>query len=113
MPANETSDPSEIRSDEFHPASRSAYRWLKGFMVTNSEDYRKYKLAIEMAAESGNRQAQICLGTINRLKYSQPVSDRYLLGLAWTILHLHDHDAMEGVAQMRIDSAYPKLESEL
>lgn len=102
-----------IYDGEFHPAARSAYRWLKGFMVTNSEDYSRYVLAIDIARGSGNRQAAICWSTIQRLKYSQSVSDRYLLGLAWTILHLHNHDAMEGVADHRIDSAYPKLEDEL
>lgn len=107
------SDPTEIRSDEFHPAARSAYRWLKGFMVTNPEDYSRTKLALEIAAEDGNRQAQICMGTINRLKFGQPVSDRYLMGLAWTVLHIHNHEAMEAIAGRRIDQAYPKIESEL
>jgi hypothetical protein len=107
------SDPTEIRSDEFHPAARSAYRWLKGFMVTNPEEYSQYRLAIEIAAIDGNRQAQICWGTIQRLKDGRPISDRYLMGLAWTILHMHNHEAMEGVADKRIDQAYPKIEAEL
>lgn len=106
-------DPTEIKPDEFHPAARSAYRWLKGFMVTNQADYLRYKFAIHTAAESGNRQANICMGTINRLATGKPVSDRYLLGLAWTILHLHNHDAMEIIASAAVDPAYPKLETEL
>lgn len=106
-------DPSELTAEEFHPAARSAYRWLKGFMVTNQADYLQYKEALAYAALAGNRQAEVCMGTIERLRKSQPVSDRYLMGLAWTILHLHNHDAMEAVAQQRIDPAYPKLESEL
>ncbi len=108
-----SADPSEIRAEEFHPAARSAYRWLKGFMVTNPEDYARTKLALEIAAESGNRQAEIAVGTIKRLKYSQPVSDRYLLGLVWTILYLYNFESMEGVAAHRIDSAYPKDATEL
>lgn len=106
-------DPSEIRADEFHPAARSAYRWLKGFMITNRDDYLRYKEALASSALAGNRQAEICMGTIERLRTSQPVSDRYLLGLAWTILHLHNADAMEAIADARADRAYPKLESEL
>lgn len=106
-------DPTELTPEEFHPAARSAYRWLKGFMVSNPDDYRQYRLAIEIAAASGNRQAEVCLGTIERLKRGQPVSDRYLMGLAWTILHLHNNDAMEAIADKRLDPAYPKLESEL
>lgn len=106
-------DPTELNGDEFHPAARSAYRWLKGFMVTNRKDYLQYRMAIEIAAASGNRQAIVCQGTIERLRNGQPVSDRYLMGLCWTILHLHNQEAMEAVAARRIDRAYPKLESEL
>lgn len=100
------SDPTELGSTEFHPAARSAYRWLKGFMVTNTEEYTRTKFALRMAAESGNRQAEVCMGTIDRLAAGQPVSDRYLLGLAWTILQVHNYEAMEGTAQQRIDQAY-------
>lgn len=106
-------DPTTIKDGEFHPAARSAYRWLKGFMMTNPEDYTRSRLALSIAAESGNRQAQICMGTIERLASSQPVSDRYLLGLCWTILYLHNFEAMEGVADRRLDAAYPKDETEL
>lgn len=106
-------DPTELRADEFHPAARSAYRWLKGFMVTNSGDYTEYKKLLAAAAMTGNRQAAICIGTIDRLALAQPVSDRYLLGLAWTILHLHNHEAMEAIGDRRLDPAYPKIEEEL
>lgn len=106
-------DSSEIKDGEFHPAARSAYRWLKGFMVSNPEDYLRYRTALEMAAGSGNRQAEICLGTIARLRAGQGVSDRYLMGLCWTVLHMHNHEAMEAIADKRIDMAYPKIEEEL
>lgn len=107
------SDVSEIKIDEFHPAARQAYRWLKGFMISNQEDYLRYRTAIEIAAASHNRQAEICLGTIERLKNSQPVSDRYLLGLCWTILSLHQKDDIEMIASRRLDQAYPEDETEL
>lgn len=108
-----TTNSSDIQADEFHPAARSAYRWLKGFMVTNPEDYLRSKEALANAAMAGNRQAIICMGTLERLATSQPVSDRYLLGLAWTILRLHNHEAMEDVASRRLDPAYPEIEEEL
>jgi hypothetical protein len=75
-------------------------------MVTNTKDYARHREAIASAALSGNRQAIVCMGTIDRLVTGQPVSDRYLLGLAWTILHLQNYEAMEGVADKRIDRAY-------
>jgi hypothetical protein len=101
-----SADPTEIRPDEFHPAARSAYRWLKGFMVSNADDYVRYRTAMSIAAASGNRQAQICMGTIDRLRASQPVSDRYLLGLAWTILSIHNKGELEATAEQRLDPAY-------
>ena len=107
------SDRSTIGADEFHPAARSAYRWLKGFMVSNPDDYIRTRTALSMAAESGNRQAQICMGTIHRMQHSEPVSDRYLLGLAWTVLQLHNHEAMEAIAEKRLDRAYPQDDTEL
>jgi hypothetical protein len=67
---------------------------------------------LNMASETGNRQAQICMGTIGRLQRSEPVSDRYLLGLAWTILSIHNQDAIETVADKRIDQTYGPSSSE-
>jgi hypothetical protein len=104
-------DPTEIRAEEFHPAARSAYCWLKGFTISNPEDYMRYRTALSIAAETGNRQAQICMGTIRRPQDSQPVSDRYLLGLAWTILLLHNPEA-EKIADVRIYRAYGPDNSE-
>lgn len=108
-----SADPSVIGEGEFHPAARSAYRWLKGFMVTNPQDYLQYKEALASAALAGNRQAEICMGTIERLRTSQPVSDRYLLGLCWTILYLHNADAMEAISSARVDMAYPPSSEEI
>lgn len=106
-------DPTELTGAEFHPAARSAYRWLKGYMISNMEDYSRTKLALSIAAESGNRHAIVCMGTIDRLAKGQPVSDRYLLGLCWTILYIHNFEAMEAIADKRLDQAYPKDETEL
>ncbi len=105
-------DVTEIKADEFHPAARQAYRWLKGFMITNQGDYLRYKEALASAALSGNRQAEICMGTIDRLATAQPVSDRYLLGLCWTILSLHQKEDIETIAANRLDRAYPEDETE-
>lgn len=38
-------------------------------------------------AIDGNRLAEVCSETISRLINNQPVSDRYLLGLAWAMYH--------------------------
>lgn len=99
------SDPTELRSEEFHPAARQAYRWLKGFMVASPADYSRCIIALSMAAAGENRQAEICMGTVERLRTGQPVSDRYLLGLCWTIMSM-SNPGIESVADKRIDRAY-------
>jgi hypothetical protein len=37
------------------------------------------------SALEGNRLAEICGETLERIMTGQPVSDRYLLGLAWAM----------------------------
>lgn len=108
-----TKDTTELTPEEFHPAARSAYRWLKGYMVNNAEDYRRLRVSLQISADEGNRQAQVCMGTIERLENGQPISDRYLLGLAWTILSIHNKGALETVADKRIDRAYDHDDKEL
>lgn len=96
-------DRSEIRVEEYHPAADSAMAWLKGYMVQHPREYLMHKEALASTALSGNRLAEICMGTIDRLANGEPVSDRYLLGLAWTIMKLANHDEMELTENMRID----------
>ena len=43
-------------------------------------------------AIEGNRAAEICLSTYNRLEKGEPVSDRYILGPAWFIRELREND---------------------
>lgn len=52
------------------------------------------KIKLELAAEilsscvPGNKHAEICMETLNRMNTGKPVSDRYILGLAWYIRHI-------------------------
>lgn len=64
--------------NEFHPAAHSALAYVikNGF---------KYVECFASASLSGNRLAEICSETLRRLLNNETVSDRYLLGLAWTI----------------------------
>ena len=43
------------------------------------------KEAFASCAIENNRLAEICLETLRRLEAGEPVSDRYLLGLAWAL----------------------------
>lgn len=59
--------------------------WFKRFMVTKPLEYLRIKESIYSTALSGNKLANYCVGTIERLAAGEPVSDRYLLGLAWLV----------------------------
>lgn len=77
-----------LETGEVHPASYEAWDYIKKL------DPSRYCIHIEAltsAAMSGNRLAELCMGTIERLKNKEPVSDRYLLGLAWTLKRLEEN----------------------
>lgn len=76
-----------LNEKEYHPAADSAMRYLN--------DLGKLKLMsyIEPFASTaieGNRLAEICHETLHRLLAGEAVSDRYLLGLAWTIRGMNE-----------------------
>ena len=81
-----------ISSDTLTPGevplmAHEANRLVTGYLIIH--DVFILKEAMASCALSGNRTAEICLGTLNRLLNNEPVSDRYLMGLA---LFLLDYD---------------------
>ena len=80
-----------IKDGEYHPAADGAMEWLKDFMLTNPTEYLKIKESLASTALSGNRLSELCVSTIYRLAKSKPVSDRYLLGLAWTVRQVYEN----------------------
>lgn len=76
-------EPGTLAVGEYHPAARHAYDWIrKNILDTNN--------AMDWLQAFGNcsvenKLAEICSGTLKRLINKQPISDRYLLGLAWTL----------------------------
>jgi hypothetical protein len=72
----------EFAPGEPHPAALAAMAWLQKIPLP---ELFQWKEAFSSLAIDNNRLAEICLGTLDRLLSGKPVSDRYLLGLAWTI----------------------------
>ena len=67
----------ELLPTEFHPAALGAFVYVRE------------KLNDPLIEESfANRLGIICLETIRRLESDKPVSDRYLLGLAWALMRM-------------------------
>lgn len=71
-----------LTEKEYHPAADSAMKYIKSL---SSKELFHWQESFASCAIEGNRLAEICSETLDRLMTGQPVSDRYLLGLAWTI----------------------------
>jgi hypothetical protein len=83
--------PGTLRLGEPHPAARDALQYVAelGFMRQSALMESFSSCAIE-----GNRFAEVCGETLRRVMHREPVSDRYILGLAWAIRGM---DSLENV----------------
>ena len=78
--------PGTLRIGEPHPASHDAYRYVNDL----SFDRKSILMAsFSSCALSGNRSSEIAAETLRRVMHGEPVSDRYVLGLAWQIKSLN------------------------
>ena len=82
----------ELKPSEPHPAAGEAFAYVKGLSV---EKLYRYLEAFYSCAIEGNRLGEICAETINRIIKGKSVSDRYLLGLAWTLRNMELGDGIE------------------
>ncbi len=71
-----------LEPGEPHPAAHSAFKYVKTQITPIMIE------SIASAALSGSRSAEICHGTLERIRNGDPVSDRYVLGLAWMLLEI-------------------------
>ena len=86
----EPGSPGTLNIGEPHPSSPAAFAYVKAQILKNP-------LLIESISSVGlsddNRLAEICGHTLARIINGQPISDRYLLGLAWMIKSLEEHES--------------------
>jgi hypothetical protein len=75
-----------LNHDEWHPMAEHAVQYVRSNLSAHTIE------AIASCAIEGNRAAEICMGTIHRLQNREPVSDRYILGLAWMLREMKDND---------------------
>ena len=76
-----------LKLGEFHPAALIAYSYVGKNLTFMMRE------AIASTALSGNRLAEVACGTIRRIDNKEPVSDRYLMGLAWLIYSIKELEA--------------------
>ena len=67
---------------ESHPAAMEALAYLRDMGMGELIQWQE---AFSSCAIEGNRLGEVCSETLRRLMRNDPVSDRYLLGLAWAI----------------------------
>ena len=79
--------PGTLKLGEPHPAAFKAKDWIS---TIPSDKLFTYLESFASLALSGNRLAEICCETLNRLMAGKPVSDRYVLGLAWALRDLYN-----------------------
>ena len=91
----------ELNVGEPHPAALTA----KAYIATQGwETLAMWQEAFASCAIEGNRLGEICSETLARLIKGQAVSDRYVLGLAWTIKTMEERDGFKhpGSASRRV-----------
>ncbi len=87
-----------LKEGEPHPVAYGAKQWISDYLVGKLPNHSA--INVEMLVESlastalsGNKTAEICLSTLQRLLNGEPVSDRYVLGLAWLLRGMKDDRA--------------------
>jgi hypothetical protein len=73
----------ELAVGEPHPAANSAMEYISSM---DMKDLVMWLESFASCAIEGNRLAEICSETLHRMMQGKPVSDRYVLGLAWTLM---------------------------
>ena len=76
-----------LNEKEPHPASSSALVYISSLGLQKLFEYSE---AFASTAIESNRTAEICHETLRRLLAKEPVSDRYLLGLAWVLRDMEE-----------------------
>jgi len=77
-----------LKLGEVHPSAHNAFSYIKStFLHPKSLLYRE---SLASCALSGDRLSEICCETLDRIEKGEPVSDRYVLGLAWALKDMED-----------------------
>jgi len=84
---NDTDQRGTLKIGEPHPAAHSALRYIQEL---GPEQHSILLESLSSCAVEGNRLAEICAETLHRMMAGEPVSDRYVLGLAWMVRDMED-----------------------
>ena len=88
---NETYGLDTLNYGEAHPASCLALEYIRSVPPVKMGLIRE---TLASCSVEDNRMAVICSGTLRRLDAGLPVSDRYVMGLAWAVKELAESSAI-------------------
>lgn len=74
--------PGELAPTENHPAAHEAFHFIK---TLDPNDLMMWRENFASMALAGNRTAEVCHHTLERIMEGKGVGERYVLGLAWVI----------------------------
>lgn len=77
---------STLTEGEPHPSALDALEWV---LSLGTKELTLQLSIYSSCAIEGNRLGEICAGTLDRLLNNKPVSDRYILGLAYALRECH------------------------
>lgn len=80
MSKKKTEERETLKAGEPHPSAYKAREFISRIPL---KDLMMYQESFSSCALEDNRLAEVCSGTLHRLMNGLPVSDRYVLGLAW------------------------------
>jgi hypothetical protein len=72
----------DLERGEPHPSAQSALEFVGSHSLAELAVFQE---SFSSCAIEGNRLAEICSETLRRVMHHEPVSDRYILGLAWAM----------------------------
>lgn len=75
-----------LKQGEYHPAADSALKYIREYVLQDPFIIE----SLASTALSGNRTAELGHETLRRIMNGEPISDRYLLGLAWTFKQIEE-----------------------
>lgn len=83
----EVRETNDLKPGENHPGAHSALRYLRSLGFAKLMLYQE---SFASCAIEGNRLAELCSETMSRLLKHEPIGERYLMGLAWSIRNMED-----------------------
>lgn len=79
----------DLKPGEPHPVAQSALDYV---ISLSFQEKMILQESLASCAIESNRFAEICSETLRRVMHGEPVSDRYILGLAWGIKQMESLD---------------------